>query len=144
MHANAAGGRTLMRCVAGDEHAPEAIARGDIIAPVPGRHRQDLVRKRAAGHLAQQEIRRSLAQRRVEDGEAPQFAAVHRNELAPAAGLVDHAIEARPALVVEGSELRRAEIEVEALGDGAAAVEPNAELLADRASRAVAAHEIAR
>src|SRR5262245_34982566 len=144
MHADPAGRRALMRGVAADEHAPAAIARGDVVAPIPGRDREHLVRERAARHLPQQEIRLGLAQWRIEHGEAPQFLAVHRNELAPAAGLVDHAIEARPALVVEGKQLGRAEIEVEALGNGAAAFEPDAELLADRAGRAVAADEIAR
>src|SRR5262249_18514239 len=126
------------------ENAPNAIARGDVVAPVPGRDRKHLVRERAAGHLAQEDIRPGLAQRRVEHGEAPQLLAVHRNELAPAAGLVDDTIEAGPALVVKGSQLGRAEIEIEALGDGAAAFEGDAKLLADRAGRTIAADEVAR
>jgi hypothetical protein len=132
-----------VRGVAGDEHAAFPICVRHIVAPLPGRHREHLVGEDAARHLAQQEVRIGDTQRLVEHGEAEQLLAVDRDQLAPAAGLVDHAIKTRPALVVERGQFGRAEEQIDAVGDDAEPFELDAQLLPDHAGRAVAAHEIA-
>src|SRR5262245_2038244 len=145
VEAETAGGRVLMRGVAGEEDAAYPVAVRHQVARNPAQRRYHLVRHRLADH-AGDELRSVQGLGVVEVGFAverktPQLAAVELNERAPNPLRIGEEMQRRLALVVLLPQRRRAKKDVEIVFERRIAVHLDAESLGDRAVAAAAGNE---
>src|SRR6185437_7253674 len=117
--AESAGWRILMRGIAADEDAAVAIMLGDALAPLPLHHGEHLI-----GHVVAADEATHIAigiESRIglQHRQAPELFAVDADDLAPSSSRIGEAEEARPALVVNLHDRRRAEEHVDAVRDEA-------------------------
>src|SRR5690348_3664898 len=135
-----------MRGIAGDKGAAFAVAVCDELAALPMRAVQQLEGEIAADRAAQQRRHDCLILRRRLHREAPEAAPVDRGDEAPNAFRADQAAETRLAegAIEDRQQLARVEEDMEIFLDVRQAVEADAEALAHRRSRAIAADDIGR